>query len=384
MGKTKIGQTEQNRIFWLDVARVVAIVSISLNHAVNRGYDNYQAQVDEFNSIAVYSTVFKTLVTVFSHLGVPLFLMISGTLLLKKRMDGEHDIKHFYKHNLLGIFVTAEIWYFIMYWVQLFLSGETLREMLSGSSLRGLIKTMLFVNQTTFESMWYIPMILCVYLLIPLVTMLLKKVSLRVFVIPCVLVFLSSMLLPNVNSLMQLLESDRVYTFKIYSANLFSMYFLYVLGGYWISRGGLRKMKTPAVAAVFLLSFFGDCAYQFWAYSRPMNYLLDYDFCGILLCSLFAFELLRRTADSLRRLERPIVYLSQISFGIYFVHIVIMDSVLHFVTIGSWPHPFQTIFLEAVSMVGAVAVIAVLSRIPWCKRYLFMIKDGKNKLNCAA
>jgi len=45
------------RIYWLDVARVVAIISISLNHAVNRSYDNYTDQMAEFISSPMYSTL---------------------------------------------------------------------------------------------------------------------------------------------------------------------------------------------------------------------------------------------------------------------------------------------------------------------------------------
>ena len=33
------------RIYWLDVARAVAVVSITLNHAVNRTFENYHNQM---------------------------------------------------------------------------------------------------------------------------------------------------------------------------------------------------------------------------------------------------------------------------------------------------------------------------------------------------
>lgn len=36
---------------YLDIARVLAIISISLNHAVNRSYDNYSDQRAEFLTI---------------------------------------------------------------------------------------------------------------------------------------------------------------------------------------------------------------------------------------------------------------------------------------------------------------------------------------------
>lgn len=108
-------RTERKRIYWLDVARVVAIISISLNHAVNRAYDNYANQMAEFLSIPLASTIFKTVISIFSRLGVPLFLMISGTLLLRKNITDEDGIKRFYKHNYLDLIITSELWYFIMF-----------------------------------------------------------------------------------------------------------------------------------------------------------------------------------------------------------------------------------------------------------------------------
>ncbi len=79
------------RKYYLDLARAVAILSITLNHAVNRSYDNYYYQQAEFQSIALWDSAFKAIITVFSHIGVPLFLMISGALLFTKRMDSGND-----------------------------------------------------------------------------------------------------------------------------------------------------------------------------------------------------------------------------------------------------------------------------------------------------
>ena len=108
---------KQGRSLYLDAARVMAIISITLNHAVNRSYDNYNNQMGEFFRIAFASTLFKTVITVFSRIGVPLFLMITGALILNKKMETKEDVHRFYKHNLLSIFITAEIWYVLIYWL---------------------------------------------------------------------------------------------------------------------------------------------------------------------------------------------------------------------------------------------------------------------------
>lgn len=104
------------RLFYLDVARFIAIISISLNHAVNRSYENYNNQMAEFFALPFGSTLFKTFISVFSRIGVPLFLMITGVLILNKKMESASDVKRFYKHNLLSLLITTEIWYVLMYW----------------------------------------------------------------------------------------------------------------------------------------------------------------------------------------------------------------------------------------------------------------------------
>ena len=140
------------RKYDLDVMRALAIVSISMNHAVNRAYENFSYAFFEFRTIPLWSTGIKVLAIVFGHIGVPLFLMISGALLLNKRIEGEEDIRNFYRHNLLSILITTEIWYVIMYCFILVFHTEW-SEITPWSALSGLVSTVLFTNQTTMDSM---------------------------------------------------------------------------------------------------------------------------------------------------------------------------------------------------------------------------------------
>lgn len=371
---------EKRRIYWLDVARVVAIIAISLNHAVNRSYDNYTNQMAEFLTIPLASTVFKAVISVFSRLGVPLFLMISGALLLKKNITDEDGIKRFYRHNYLDLLITSEIWYFIMYWRvslgQLFVNGGNPFSKLP-SLTWGLVKTMLFIDQVTFASMWYIPMILAVYLLIPIFALVLKKVSLKVMLVPCVIVFLSTMVIPNINAFLTLAGSDTQIEFALRSSNVFSAYFLYVFAGYWISRGGLARLKGAAVWILAIVTFALSCIAQLYAYSRPDNYLVSggYEFSLLLFSSMFLFEGIRRCRERQCKVAEGVAYISKISFGIYFVHIIIMTLINKLPIYSSWPRPVLLLFLEVASVGGSVVFIWLLSHIDICKRRLFLIKD---------
>lgn len=371
--------TKLQRIFYLDAARVLAIISITLNHAVNRTYRNSGGQCLEFFTIPIASTVFKTLIMVFSRVGVPLFLMITGALVLNKKMENASDVKRFYKHNLLGLFITTEIWYFLMYWyLMLFSPYSILKTQNWGAAIVGMFETMLFQNQVTFGSMWYMPMILCLYLFLPFVTMVKDKLvgsGERTLYLPAILIFAVSMLLPFVNDLLELAGKES-YSSAIHSGYLPVFYYLYVLMGYMVSKGVFRKFRTGTVAAITGISFLACCGFQFWAYSRPMDYLIDYNFPLLPLVVGALFELLRRMADRLRKIEKPITCLAKIAFGIYFLHIVIMKALVtipeHWLVI--MPLPVRLLVLETLSVGLSIAIILPLSKFKLFRKYLFLIK----------
>ena len=365
---------KEGRVYWLDVARVVAIISITLNHAVNRTFDNYSGQMAEFMDSSLIATLLKTVTTVFSHLGVPLFLMISGALLLSKRMENWEDMKRFYRHNLMGLLITSEIWYAVMYWFLVLATpgGELLHGRTALQLLWGMVKTMLFLDQVTLGSMWYIPVILCLYTVIPLFCLVLKKLPLRALLLPA-LVVLATLLVHDANGILTVRGSETWLSFALHSSNVFSIYMLYVLAGYWVKEGGLSRLDTGWVVLVTLLIFGGVCALQYYMYSRPVDYLLDYDHTGYILCGIFLFELIRRCAGLLAGLRRPVTYLSQVSFAVYFIHIIIMVLLVWY-GLEMEREWMKLIWLEAASFGGSLVAIAVLSRVPVLRRYVLFIK----------
>ena len=368
---------EQKRMFYLDVARVIAIISISLNHAVNRSYDNYTNQMAEYLVLPMGSTLLKVLISVFSRIGVPLFLMITGVLILNKKMDDAADVKRFYRHNLLSLFITTEIWYVIMYWILAVGDGVIAKQGWL-SAIGGMFSTMLFQNQTTMGSMWYMPMILCVYTTLPFAVMVKDKLSgskEKLLYLPAALLFVVAMVVPFISNLLILLGHKGL-TSPLGERYLFSFYYIYIIVGYLIGKGALTRMRTWSVGVLALGSFLICCGYQLWAYEQPKNYLVAYDFPLMPVCAGFLFELVRRCAHRFRKAEKPITCISRISFGIYFVHIVIMTALVELLDLFApgLLRPVRLVILEVVSVGLSIAIILPLSKIKWFKRYLFLIK----------
>lgn len=372
------------KMYYLDVVRVIAIISITLNHAVNRSYANYYGQMEEFYAIPLIATLFKTVITVFSHIGIPLFMMITGVLILNKPIQTGEDIKKFYKHNLLSLLITVEIWYALSYWYLVLFNGANmvLEERGIIGAILGMFETMLFQNQVTFDSMWYMPIILCLYTTLPFVIIVKDKLSESKFsgvvLLPLIVVYLNNMVRPALNFFLDI-HGQTTYASAIQMSDLVSYFYLYIIIGYFIGKGALAKWNKWLVAGVALFTFAICCGCQLYIYSQPVNYVINYNFPLLPICAGAMFELARRGANKLKSIERPITYLSRIAFAIYLLHIVIMttlncDAMKAFMNYSAWDPALKLMFLEIVSVGGSVAVIAVLSKVPLLKKYLFMIK----------
>lgn len=351
---------------------------ITTNHALNRTWAMGAGSVAELQTISWMSTAMKTFFAIFSRIGVPIFLMISGALLLKKPLDTGKEIKKFYKHNLLSLLATSEIWLFIMYWFILLVKpGNTVLETQGmGAAVLGMVKTMLFVDQVTLGSMWYIPMILAVYTVIPLFAIALQHVDDKRFLLaPAAIVFLQGMLVPNLNAFFGLMGMDISLSMNLKAYYVFSVYMLFVLAGYAVSQGALGKIPSPVIYLSAAGSFLLLCGYQLFAFSREYVYLVDYSSSGLLVCSVLVFESIRRFADRLQFMKKPVTYLSKISFGIYFIHIIIMESLFWKADLSWMSNPGHFLFLEGVSVGGSILIIWLLSHVKVCRRYLFMIKS---------
>ena len=365
----------RQRKFWLDFARALAIISVTFNHALSRSFHTHSGTQFEFMQMSALGSVVKALLYVFSRLGVPIFLMISGALLMKRDYEDREVTQRFIKHNWWGLFRTTEIWLVIMFWLLQIPGRSVLHTQGVARALVKCVSTMLFLNQETMGSMWYMSMVLCVYLMIPVVAIGLKRLGDRFFYGLFGIVLLAGFVVPNINTALEAAGSGKTLEFAISSADIFSTYFLYVLAGYWISQGKMAKVSLPWLWVGLVVGFAGTAAFQYWIYSTPSDYYVRYADTGILMTGAFLFEIIRRRAGRFRTgaKAKAITYLSQISFGIYFVHICIM-TVVHAALSSNLVFYPRFLILELTSLIGAIIIIWLTSKSKWVGSYLYLIK----------
>ena len=108
------------------------------------------------------------------------------------------------------------------------------------------MKTLLFLDQVRFDSMWYVPMILSIYLVLPIFAVFLRQEKLRpALLAPMALLYWTAMVLPVFNEYRSAF-GHRELTNYLYYSNFFSEYLLYVLAGWWVAEGGLKSSPTAA------------------------------------------------------------------------------------------------------------------------------------------
>lgn len=321
----------------------------------------------EWNSLNFQSNLFKIISFTLARLGVPLFLFISGYLLLKKDINNGEECRKFYKSNLIPLLITVEIWN-ILYNILIPIINN------SKFNIKELVLNLLFLKQVTLPNMWYMPMIIGMYIAIPFLAMIVKKVDLKTLKIPMIVVFIASFILPNISNITEILFDGKCNLILDLSF-LGGGYGLYILLGYYIGNNKFKNIKTRYIVILGFLSFALTCFYQIWIYNKGTVYNVWYNFSGLLISAACIFEILSRMKIQLNRhIENIVTYISKASLGIFFMHIIIQKLILKFFNFNIINKPITAIVLTLTVFATTIIVIYFMSKINFIKRKVLLIK----------
>lgn len=361
------GRTVKKRIAWLDFARSLAIFSVVVVHSLEMVY---KLEFNDMMKIGEVSLIFRDIVFTFGRTGVPIFLALTGFLLLDRDFSTSDKILKFYKKNLLPLWLTTVIW-IVIYFIAGILKGTMEADFV------GLLKDVLFLRTYLMGHMWYMPMIIGMYVALPFVSNAIKNISSKVLAIPyCIVLFLYF-----VFSLISVLENsfgfDLELERKLDTTFLGGTYGVYIIFGLFCKRGDLKKIKTPVVWAISALGFVFT-AFMIWlSNSRGYDFHLWYDFPGIFLASMFAFEGFSRMKleSKAAKLATPLVtQISVVSLGMYFIHKPIINDISSFIVGLGFGRGITLVILVAVAFVSSFVIAFIISKIPVVKKLLLFIK----------
>lgn len=292
------------RVEWIDAARTLAICCVMICHASETvfGYD------------AVGIPAFAILRSI-GRLGVPLFLCITGTLILTKNFTDTKSIGSFYRKNLLSLLILSEIW-ILFYTFFILITGEYMpKEGIEGVSI---LEWMLFLKPFPISHWWYIPTIIGLYVALPFVSLVLHHINVdKIILIPIVVVFIYRYLVPTMNDILLRFESPYSVSSQVDTTWLGGVYGLYAVMGFYIARKKVFHFLSPSIVVCLFLA---SSVLSIW--SEYYNIESWYDTPWVFIASTSLFDLLRRAGDRecFTPISKPLEQISRYSFGIYLLH----------------------------------------------------------------
>lgn len=339
-----------NRIEGLDLLRVLAILCVVFIHTMPSEIQD----IGYFNSLSESSKIFYFACFAVGRLGVPLFMLLSGYLLLSREYNSENT-KKFYKENFLSLLLTWEIWIFIYNLLVTWFRG-------SDFHMSVVVKNMFFVEAVTHDvfNAWYMEMILGIYLFIPFLSRVLKTMSNREIAGLLTIFFIYLFIVPTLN---QFRSTDLACSLDLNFSG--GIYGFYLIAGYLLKRyeNQFRNAFKPLAIPAGLACITALVLLQMLANTADHLYLLWYDFCLLPIASMLIFVYFRDVSSV--NLRGLITNISTCSFGIYLFHIVYLALFWHYETFDNLFSDKLRIFLLFISaFILSFISVMILKKIP--------------------
>ena len=357
MEKVETKQSNQ-RVVWVDWCRAFAICCVLLCHTTERVY---WLNLPGFGEYPLIRQVFSLTMFTIGRLGVPVFFMISGYLLLDRAYDYERS-KRFYRNNLLGLVLTTEIWIVIYNLFNVYFYGYNL-------DFEVLIRNMLFVKNTEMTHMWYMPVIIGLYMFIPFAANALQHTDGRILRKIIAFAFIWLFIIPEINVILYA-EQEEALSALIDLSYSGGCYGVYIATGYFWKKGYFDKIPTFVFPIAFLVCFPVTVWVQLFSFQKGVGYGLWYNNATLFIAafSIFAFMARQRSIKDISAIR----VLAFCSFGLYLIHNPVNMMLSQYFNIESCTLRLAIIF--TLTLVISWVGVYILSRSKRIGRVLFFMK----------
>lgn len=301
------------RLLCYDWIRIVAIILVVLVHV--SAY--VVLQYPDGREFAV-GNVFNGL----SRAGVPLFVLLSGSLLLDENKN--FDTKTFYKKSLLFMVLLTIGWLFF-YGLFYFAILPALKgEAIAANAFTNYILTF---EGSDYPHLWYMFMVIGMYLIIPVLRLFVKRENknyVKGIIIACILVQVCTSSLDVFTRNCAVSVSDFVGKFHMESV---TGYIVYLFIGWYLANYRFTRKERITLYSLSLIAVIGSILAVQFCISDISN-IRVYVYGALSLPTLFygcaVFVLIQTLCDG-RATSRIAAICSDYSFGIYMIHIVYLE-----------------------------------------------------------
>lgn len=343
--------TQTNRIIAFDYLRTVAAFTVVVLHvAAPLFLQSFPTQ--EWSTANLYEA--------FVRWNVPVFIMISGALFLKK--DKKLDLRKLYTKNILRIIVVLLFWS-IVYAIPGILNGNNINYFIA-AIIQGPVH------------FWFLKVLIGLYIAIPIYKLFATNQKTELYFL--IIAFITGVLLPSCFSVigmfnMQIKETlVNIYNgFDIKVASTYSFYF--VIGHYLVTYPIIKYRKLLYLSGgISIVSFILLTYYCSYAVGKPIEIFMANSCLFTMLEAVAIYTFFTSCDFKVDKSNILVDKLSRNSFGIYIIHIL----VIHFLNkyflelVFNYPMLFIPLFSLLVFVVSFF-IIEILHKIPFINKWTF-------------
>lgn len=334
---------------YLDFLRCLAIFFVVVLHVMTPVLTN----LGLYGSTSWYLCLFQNSL---NRAGVPLFLMISGYLML--RDERTLAVGGFYKKRLPRLLLPLAVWNGIYYIAHALRAGEALSPV---EYLRQLL------NNGSSYHFWFVYTLLGIYLIAPFLKRMVDAAGVKEQLILLAIIMFPGAVRPWLNM------AGPIYIFLF--DPLMESYLGYFLLGYLLGSQSLNKKLRVGIylggVAGFLIGSVGNLVTSS-PEGIPLPFNMAYGLNHYLVAGaifVLAKTFFEKHEAGLARLTRPLASLSGLVFGVYWVHVAVLELVSGFLG-TAMPLPLLLAEETLLTLVLSLGFSWVVSKLPVLRKCL--------------
>lgn len=338
-----------------DILRVLAAFSVVMLHSAAQFWYDLDIRSKEWVIANSYDAVFR--------FGVPIFVMISGAIFLDKNY--ELDVKKLYQHNILRLVILYVVWSMV-YGLYDFRNWS-----IQDAGIKALLKEMLFGRY----HLWFIPMIVGIYVLLPVLKSWVeytKQKTIEYFL--CIFIILQV----GSETIRALTTTEEIhYILDLGKVEMVCGYVGYFVLGYYLAHIGISVKLKKFLYAMVMPAVLGNVVLGVllaWKVNAPVAAIYDSFgiFTFIISIALFVFFCEKGSKEKTEKMGSKLLKeMSADTLGVYVMHVGLMEF--------TKDHGFHSMIVSNIIGIPLYAiacfiicalVAAVLRRIPFVGRFL--------------
>lgn len=357
MSKTTLTKTDQKtkRVIYFDYLRIIAIFIVIFLHTASQNYTTTEVGSFEWAVFNVYDGL--------ARWGVPIFVMISGALFLKK----EQPIGKLYKKNILRMLII------LLSWSILYALSSTIAHRINSP------QDFIFNVIKGPGHLWFLYMIIGLYMATPLLRRIIENKKYSKYFMVLAIIF--SFLIPRIIEIINIWQPSFANTLSEVNSNiglnLVLGYTGYFMLGYIINETKITK-KTETI--LYILGFF-SLVFSIISTHVLSNYMQEANILfynnlsiNILFVSIGIFVFFKKHLNHqlTGKREKRLIFLSKCSLGVYLIHMLLLNTLkilLHIDTLSFNPVISVPTIAIAIYILSYIISI-IINRLPFFKTWL--------------